>query len=142
VSRIECLALVSGWKYENLDALNGGVVGVFIASTTKLDRWWRLSVRWRTGQSGAHRTCPVPQPCHQCRWNLTVGVLTSGPASMSGGAPDMHCSLSSAPVWARLPSARAARALNAQQVAVGAEVAVAPRMHRTVRCTLDMSGEL
>jgi hypothetical protein len=36
-----------------------GVVGVFIAPTTKLDRWWRLSVRWRTGQSGAHRTCPV-----------------------------------------------------------------------------------
>jgi hypothetical protein len=25
---------------ENLDAMNGGVVGVFIAPTTKLDRWW------------------------------------------------------------------------------------------------------
>ncbi len=24
---------------ENLDAMNGGVVGVFIAPTTKLDRW-------------------------------------------------------------------------------------------------------
>ena len=96
----------------------------------------------------AHRTvrctpeCPVPQPRHQCRWNLTVGVLTSGPATMSGGAPDMNCSVSGAPVWARLPSARAARALNAQQVAVGAEVVIAPRMHRTVRCTPDMSGEL
>ena len=42
-------ALVSSWEVENLDALNGGVVGVFIAPTTKLDRWWRLSVRWRTG---------------------------------------------------------------------------------------------
>jgi hypothetical protein len=50
--------------------------------------------------------------------------------------------LSGAPVWARLTSARAARALNAQQVAVGAEVVVAPELHRTVRCTLDMSGEL
>jgi hypothetical protein len=37
-------ALVSSWEVENLDAMNGGVVGVFIASTTKLDRWWRLSV--------------------------------------------------------------------------------------------------
>jgi hypothetical protein len=43
-----------------LDAMNGGVVGVFIAPTTKLDRWWRLSVRWRTGQSGAPATSPVP----------------------------------------------------------------------------------
>jgi hypothetical protein len=61
---------------------------------------------------------------------------------MSGGAPDMHCSLSGAPAWATLTSARAARALNASQVAVGAEVAFAPWMHRTVRCTPDMSGEL
>jgi hypothetical protein len=29
-------ALVSGWKYENLDAMNGGWLGVFIAPTTKL----------------------------------------------------------------------------------------------------------
>jgi hypothetical protein len=36
------LALVSSWKVENLDDLNVGVVGVFIAPTTKLDRWWRL----------------------------------------------------------------------------------------------------
>jgi hypothetical protein len=27
VSRIECLALVSGWKCENLDAMNGGWLG-------------------------------------------------------------------------------------------------------------------
>ena len=38
---------------ENLDAMNGGVVGVFIAPTTKLAVWWRLSVAWCTGQSGA-----------------------------------------------------------------------------------------
>jgi hypothetical protein len=52
VSRIECLALVSIWKVENLDDLNVGVVGVFIASTTKLDRWWRL-LSTGAGQSGA-----------------------------------------------------------------------------------------
>jgi hypothetical protein len=28
-----------GWKLQNLDTMNGGVVGVFIAPTTKLDRW-------------------------------------------------------------------------------------------------------
>jgi hypothetical protein len=39
VSRIEYLALVSGWEVENLDAMNGGVVGVFIAPTTKLAVW-------------------------------------------------------------------------------------------------------
>jgi hypothetical protein len=36
------LALVRCRRVENLDDLNVGVVGVFIAPTTKLDRWWRL----------------------------------------------------------------------------------------------------
>jgi hypothetical protein len=27
-------------KWENLDAMNGGLVGVFIAPTTKLAVWW------------------------------------------------------------------------------------------------------
>jgi hypothetical protein len=35
-------ALVSSWKVKNLDELNVGVVGVFIAPTTKLVVWWRL----------------------------------------------------------------------------------------------------
>jgi hypothetical protein len=39
-----------------LDDLNVGWLGVFIAPTTKLVVWWRLSVAWCTGQSGAHRT--------------------------------------------------------------------------------------
>jgi hypothetical protein len=42
VSCIECLALVSGWKLENLDNLNVGWLGVFITPTTKLAVWWRL----------------------------------------------------------------------------------------------------
>ena len=32
-------ALVVVGKWKNLDAMNVGVVGVFIAPTTKLDRW-------------------------------------------------------------------------------------------------------
>jgi hypothetical protein len=65
VSKIECIALVRCWRVENLDAMNGGVVGVFIAPTTKLAVWWRLlstgapdsPVRHRT-MSGAPATSP------------------------------------------------------------------------------------
>ena len=74
-------ALVVVGKWKNLDAMNGGVVGVFIAPTTKLDRWQSCLF------DGAPDS-PVPPPRHQCRWKSTVGVLTSGPAMMSGGAPD------------------------------------------------------
>jgi hypothetical protein len=95
------------------------------------------TVRCTPDMSGAHRTCPVRQPRHQSRWVPTVGALSSGPAWMSGGASDMYCRLSGAPAWACLTSARAARAFNASQVAVGAEIAVAPLLHRTVRCTPD-----
>jgi hypothetical protein len=31
--------LYSGWKLENLDTMNGGWLGVFIAPTTKLAVW-------------------------------------------------------------------------------------------------------
>jgi hypothetical protein len=101
-----------------------------------------LTVVWCTGQSGVHQTCPVRQPRHQNRWDSTVGVLSSGPAWMSGGAPDMYCRVSGAPAWACLTSVRAGAHLMRPQVAVGAEVAVALLLHRTVRCTPDMSGEL
>jgi hypothetical protein len=118
--------------------MNGGVVGVFIAPTTKLDRWWRLSVRWRTGQSGAHRTCLVPQPRHQFHWIPTVGASDLWACLDVWCTPDMYCLLSGVPVWARLTSARAARAINAPQVAVGVEIAVAPELHRT--CPVNYSG--
>jgi hypothetical protein len=57
VSCIECLALVSSWKVENLDDLNVGVVGDLIPPPTKLDRWWRLL------STGAPDS-PVRQPHH------------------------------------------------------------------------------
>jgi hypothetical protein len=86
-------ALVSSWKVENLDDLNVGVVGVFIAPTTKLDCWWRLpstgapdTVRWCTGHCPlAHRTvrCARPGntsvvPCSLCLnpfLSLFIGLL-------------------------------------------------------------------
>jgi hypothetical protein len=61
---------------------------------------------------------------------------------MSGGAPDMHCRVSGALAPACLTTARFWRALNAPAGDRWREVAVAPRLHRTVRCTPDMSGEL
>jgi hypothetical protein len=39
----------------NLDAIECGVVGVFIAPTTK-NGCWKTAVAWRTGH------CPVRQP--------------------------------------------------------------------------------
>ena len=97
----------------------------------------RLSVRWRTGQSGAHRTVRCPLPRHHCRWILTVGASDLWARLGVRCTPDMYCLMSGAPVWAILTSARAEGALNARQRAVGAEMTVAPLVHRTVRCTPD-----
>jgi hypothetical protein len=80
---------------------------------------------------------PVPLPRHHCRWILTVGASDLWARLGVRCTPDIYCSLSGVPEWARLPSARAARAFNALQVAVGAELVVAPELHRTVRCTPD-----
>jgi hypothetical protein len=60
----------------------------------------RLSVAWRTGQSGAPATSAG-------RWVLTVGALTGGASGLSGGAPDRSCRLSGAPSARALSSARA-----------------------------------
>jgi hypothetical protein len=51
VSRVECYSSCNVLKVENLDAIECGVVGVFIAPTTKSGRW-KADVAWRTGQSG------------------------------------------------------------------------------------------
>jgi hypothetical protein len=87
-----------------------------------------LSVAWCTGQSGA--PAMSPKPLGFDHW-----IPDAGPAWMSGGAPDMHCRVSGAPAWACLTSARAGAHLMRPQVAIGAEVVVAPLLHRTVRCT-------
>jgi hypothetical protein len=59
--------------------------------------------------------------CRRVSWILTVGASDLWARLGVRCAPDMHCSLSGAPVWARLTPARAARAINAPQVAVGAD---------------------
>jgi hypothetical protein len=65
VSIIECLALVSGWKCENLDDLNVGWLGVFIAPTTKLAVWWGCLSHGAPDNSVHSGQCPVRQPRHQ-----------------------------------------------------------------------------
>jgi hypothetical protein len=81
-----------------LDAIECGVVGVFVAPTTKSGRW-KAAVAWRTGQSGAPATSAG-------RWVLTVGALTGGASRLSGGAPDRSCRLSGAPSVTALTLAR------------------------------------
>jgi hypothetical protein len=93
------------------------------------------TVRCTPDMSGATTTSPKGRWVN--RWSSV-----SGPALMSGGAPDMHCRVSGAPAPACLTAARFWRALNAPAGDRWREVAVALRLHRTVRCTPDMSGEL
>jgi hypothetical protein len=137
VSCIECLALVSSWKVENLDTNECGVVGVFIAPTTKHDRWWRLLSMGAPDSPVRHRTlsgAPATSPGH---WVPTVGTLTHGPAWLSGGAPDRPCRLSGVPPARALFLCARRRAFNALQSTVAREVAIAPMSHRTVRCASD-----
>jgi hypothetical protein len=86
-------------KAENLDAMNGGWLGVFIAPTTKgavgggCCRMAHQTVRCATGH------CPVRQPCHPTVRVRPLELLISGP-------PDNHRSLSGAPSGSALTSAR------------------------------------
>jgi hypothetical protein len=100
VSRIECYSSCNVLKVENLDAMNGGVVGVFIAPTTKI---WPLEGYCRM----AHRTVSGAPATSAGRWGSTVGALTGGASGLSGGAPDRSCRLSGAPTVRALTSARA-----------------------------------
>ena len=62
---LNAMALVRCGKSENLDAMNGGWLGVFIAPTTKLAVWWSClfddapDSPVHTGRSGATPDCSV-----------------------------------------------------------------------------------
>jgi hypothetical protein len=99
VSRIECYSSCNVLKVENLDAIECGVVGVFIAPTTKK---WPLEGCCRM----AHRTLSGAPATSAGRWVLTVGALTGGASGLSGGAPDRSCRLSGAPTTRALTLAR------------------------------------
>jgi hypothetical protein len=99
VSRIECYSSCNVLKVENLDAIECGVVGVFIAPTTKR---WPLEGCCRM----AHRTLSGAPATSAGRWVLTVGALTGGASGLFDGAPDKSCRLSGAPPVAALTLAR------------------------------------
>ena len=85
-----------------MDAIECGVVGVFIASTTKNGRW-KAAVACPV----RHRTLSGAPATSADRWGSTVGALTCGASGLSGGAPDKSCRLSGAPTTRALSSARA-----------------------------------
>jgi hypothetical protein len=129
--------LVSSWKMENLDSLNVGVVGVFIAPTTKLDRWWRLLSTGAPDSPVRHRTVSGAPAMSLGRWVPTVGALSCGPTWQSSGAPDKSCRLSGVPPARALLLCARRRAFNALQSTVAREVAVALLSHWIVRCAPD-----
>jgi hypothetical protein len=53
---LNAIALVRCRKSENLDAMNGGMVGVFIAPPTKLAVWWWLLSKGAPARPVRHRT--------------------------------------------------------------------------------------
>jgi hypothetical protein len=118
-----------------------GVVGVFIAPTTKLAVWWRLLSHGALDSPVRHRTLSGASATSPGRWVPTVGALSCGPAWLSGGAPDKSCRLSGVPATRAMLLCTRRRTFNALQSTVVREVAVAPLAHRTVRCAPEMSGE-
>jgi hypothetical protein len=120
-----------------LDDLNVGLVGVFIAPTTKLAVCWRLLSHGAPDSLVRHRTLSDAPATSPGRWVPTVGVLTCGPTWLSGGAPDMPCRLFGVPPARALLLCACRRAFNALQSTVARKVAVAPLLHRTVWCAPD-----
>jgi hypothetical protein len=130
---LNAIALVRCRKSENLDAMNGGVVGVFIAPTTKLAVWWRLLSHGAPNSPVRHRTLSGAPTTSPGRWILTVGASDIWATGQSGGAPDRSCRLSGAPSGTALTLARTVAHLMSSADDHWREVAVAPLAHRIVR---------
>jgi hypothetical protein len=132
---LNAIALVRCGKSENLDAMNGGWLGVFIAPTTK-----------RAVGGGccrmAHRTLSGAPATSPGRWILTVRASDIWATGQSGGAPDRSCRVSGAPSGAALTSTCTVAHLMSSADNRWREVAVAPLVHQTVRCYTGQSGEL
>jgi hypothetical protein len=93
-------------KAENLDAMNGGWLGVFISPNHQRSRWWRLLSHGAPDSPVRHQKLSGAPAMSPGCWVLTVVASDSWAAGQSGGAPDSHCSLSGAPSGSALTSAR------------------------------------
>jgi hypothetical protein len=71
---LNAIALVRCRKLENLDAMNGGWLGVFIAPTTKLAVRWRLLSHGASDSPVRHRTLSSAPATSPGRWIATVGA--------------------------------------------------------------------
>jgi hypothetical protein len=110
---LNAIALVRCRKLENLDAIECGVVGVFIAPTTKSGHWEVVCrMAHRTVRCASH----VSRPLGSDRWRLTGGA-----SGLSGGALDRSCRLSGAPSARALTLARTVAHLMRLQSTVGAK---------------------
>jgi hypothetical protein len=95
---LNAIALVRCRKSENLDMMNGGWLGVFIAPTTKLAVWWRLLSHGAPDSPVHHRTLSGAPATSLGRWIMTVGASdiwgTGQSGAPSGSASDFcaHCS--------------------------------------------------
>ena len=118
---LNAITLIRCLKAENLDAMNGRWLGVFIAPTTKLAVWWRLLSTGAPDSPVRHRTLSGVPAMSPGRWVPTVGALSCGPAWLSGGAPDKSYRLSSVPPARALLLCARRRAFNALQSTVGAK---------------------
>jgi hypothetical protein len=72
---LNAIALVRCGKSENLDAMNGGWLGVFIAPTTKLAVWWRLLSHGAPNSPVRHRTLSGAPATSPDSWIPTVGAF-------------------------------------------------------------------
>jgi hypothetical protein len=129
----------------NLDAMNGGWLGVFITPTTKIVvgegccRMAHRIVRCATGH------CPVRQPRHPTVRVRPLELLTSGPPD----SPVVHRTVTiHYPVrllsllWLLRAQARTVHFYCTVADDRWHCVAVTPLSHRTVRCYTGQSGEL
>ena len=107
------LALVRCGRVENLDAIECGVVGVFIAPTTEMVVG-RLLSHGAPDSSVRHWTLSGAPATSASRWRSTVGALTCGASGLSGGAPDRPCRLSGVPPARALLLCACRRAFNAR----------------------------
>jgi hypothetical protein len=113
---LNVIALVRCRKLENLDAMNGGVVGVFIAPTTKSGHWEAVCrMAHRTVWCASH----VTRPLGFDRWSFCLlGHRTvrwcTGQALFSVRCAIWHCTDSGAHcsafnAFCRRPLARSSR---------------------------------
>jgi hypothetical protein len=130
---------------ENLDAMNGGWLGVFIAPTTKMTvgegfcRMAHRTVRCAT------RHCPVRQPRHHAVGFRPLELLTGGPSDslVVHRTGPVHCLVR---ILAPALTLRAQLALFTVHCSRCrrplAQIVVAPLAHRIVWCYTGQSGEL